>query len=92
MAPLDQVAVPAQDRVRAYQQQEVVQLVHGELVEQSGEHHAIGGGERGLAGPALQDEELVPQRQDLDVLVTVAHWQQAQEREGVRRSEVGQTQ
>src|SRR5262249_54072339 len=35
MAPLDQVAVPAQDRVRAYQQREVAQLVHGELVEQS---------------------------------------------------------
>jgi hypothetical protein len=68
MAPLDQVAVPAQDRVRAYQQ-EVAQLVLWELVEQCGGHHVIGGGERGLAGPALQNEELVPQRQDLDVLV-----------------------
>jgi hypothetical protein len=62
------------------------------LVEQPGEHHAIGGGERGLADSALQDEELVPQRQDLDVLVTVAHRQQAQKREGVRHSEVGQAQ
>jgi hypothetical protein len=61
-------------------------------VKQSGGHDAIGGGERGLAGLALQDEELVPQRQDLDVFVPVAHRQQAQEREGVGRSERGQAQ
>jgi hypothetical protein len=62
------------------------------VVEQSGEHGAVGGGERGLAGLALQDEELVPQGKDLDVLVPVAHRQQAQEREGVGHGEVGQTQ
>jgi hypothetical protein len=70
----------------------MAQFVPRELVEQSSEKHAIGSGERGLGDPALQDEELVPQRQDLDVLVMVAHRQQAQEREGIRRSEVGQAQ
>jgi hypothetical protein len=70
----------------------MAQLVQRELVEQSSEKHPIGGGERRLADPALQDEKLVPQRQDLDVLVTVAHRQQAQERENVRHSEAGQAQ
>jgi hypothetical protein len=41
---------------------------------------------------ALQDKELVPQRQYLDVLVAVAHRQQAHERQGVGRSEIGQAQ
>jgi hypothetical protein len=48
-----------------YQQQELAQLPHWEVVEQPGEHHAIGLGERGLADLALPDDELVPQRQDL---------------------------
>jgi hypothetical protein len=39
-----------------------------------------------------QDEQLVPQRQDLDVLFPISHGQQAQEREGVRHGEAGQTQ
>jgi hypothetical protein len=37
MAPLEQIAVPAQDRVRLYQQQELSQLVSREAVEQAGE-------------------------------------------------------
>ena len=49
-------------------------------------------GERGLPGLVLQDDELVPQRQDLDVLVLIAHGQQAHERERVRHGEVGQAQ
>jgi hypothetical protein len=61
-------------------------------VEQAGEHHAIRAGERGFADLALQDEELVAQGEDLDVLVTVAHGQQPQKREGVRHSEIGQAQ
>jgi hypothetical protein len=92
MAPLDQIAVPAQQRVRACQQQELAQLAHREVVEQSREHHAIGLGERGLADLALQDDELVPQRQDLDVLLLIAHGQEAHERERIRQGEVGQAQ
>jgi hypothetical protein len=61
-------------------------------VEQAGEHQAIRVGERGCADLALQDEELVAQGEDLDVLVTVAHGQEPQKREGVRHSEIGQAQ
>jgi hypothetical protein len=53
VAPLDPVAVPAQDRVRAYQEREVTQFVHRELAEQAGEDSAVGIGERGLADLAL---------------------------------------
>ena len=61
MASFVQVAVRAQDGVRACQQQELAQLAHREAVEQSGEHHAVGVSERGLAGLALQDWPLVPE-------------------------------
>jgi hypothetical protein len=57
-----------QDRVRADQQQELLQLLHREVVEQAGEDSAVGVGERGLAVLALQDEQLMPQGKDLDVL------------------------
>jgi hypothetical protein len=56
VAPLEQVAVPAQERVGAYQQQEVPQLVHRKVVEQAGEDGAVGVGEGGLADLALQDQ------------------------------------
>lgn len=51
----------------------------------------VGVVEGGFADLALQDHELVPQGEDLDVLAAVARRQQAQEREGVGRGEVGQT-
>jgi hypothetical protein len=73
VAPLEQVAVPAQERVGAYQQQKVPQLVNRDVMEQAGEDGAVGVGERGLADLALQDQQLVPQRQDFHVLVAVAH-------------------
>jgi hypothetical protein len=44
----------------------------------------------GLADPALQDEELMPQRKDLDVLAAVSPRQQSKQREGVGRGEAGQ--
>jgi hypothetical protein len=40
----------------------------------------------------LQYSDLVPQRQDLDVLVSVAHREQAEQGEGVRQAEVSQSQ
>ena len=92
VASLEQVAMPAQDRVRADQQHKAPQLVGGEVVEQAGEERAVGVSEGGLADPALQDEELVPERKDLDVFLTIAHRQQAQERQRVGRGEVGQAQ
>jgi hypothetical protein len=73
VAPLEQVAVPAQERVGAYEQQKVPQLVNRDVMEQAGEDGAVGVGERGLADLALQDQQLVPQRQDFHVFVPVAH-------------------
>jgi hypothetical protein len=92
MAPLDQFAVPVQDRVRPYQQQEFPRFLAREAMEQAGEHGPVGVGERGFADLALQDQQLVPQGKDLDVFVPVTHRQQAQEREGVGHGEVGQAQ
>ncbi|MGW4045170.1 hypothetical protein [Streptomyces sp. NPDC004721] len=62
------------------------------MVEQPGEGAGLGIGEGGLANLALQYKQLVPQDEDLVVFVAVAHRQQAQERQGVGRSEVGQAQ
>ncbi|WP_329182687.1 hypothetical protein [Streptomyces sp. NBC_01477] len=61
-------------------------------MEQADEDRAVGVGEGGLADLALQDQQLVSECKDLDVLVPIAHRQQAQEGEGVGRGEVGQTQ
>ena len=59
------------------QQQKVPQPVFGEVVEQAGEGSAISVGEGRLAHLTLQDQQLVPEHQDLDVLFSVAHRQEA---------------
>ncbi|WP_220447199.1 hypothetical protein [Nonomuraea deserti] len=52
------------------------QLTPRQEAEQSGEHEAVTGREGGLGHLALQDRQLVPQHQDLDLLVTIASRQQ----------------
>ncbi len=69
--------MPAQDRLGAYQEQKVSQSVFGEVVEQAGEDGAVCVGEGRLADLALQDQQLVPEYEDLDVLLFVAHRQEA---------------
>ncbi|MEV5538993.1 hypothetical protein AB0L13_19220 [Saccharopolyspora shandongensis] len=64
----------------------------GEMVEQAGEDCAVGVGEGGLADLALKNEQLVPQDKDLDVFVSVARRQQAQQCEGIGCGEVDQAQ
>jgi hypothetical protein len=71
---------------------ELSQLEPGESVEQSGEERPVGRGEAGFVNLTLQDDELVAQRQDLDVLVGVAHRQQPYEGEHARERQVGQSQ
>jgi hypothetical protein len=78
MPSLEKIAVPVQDRVRTYQQQEIPQFLPRQMVEQACEDHAVGVGERGLADLALQHQQLMPQRQDLEVFVPITHRQQAQ--------------
>ncbi len=53
------------------------QSVFGEVVEQTGEDGVVAVGEGRFAGLALEDEQLVPEYEDLDVLVSVAHRQEA---------------
>ncbi|MFE4257039.1 hypothetical protein ACFRU3_48105 [Streptomyces sp. NPDC056910] len=45
------------------------------VVEQAGEDGTVGVEEPGLADLALEDQQLVPQRQDLDVIVPLTHRQ-----------------
>ncbi|MEV6057668.1 hypothetical protein [Streptomyces sp. NPDC052107] len=60
MLSLEQVAMPPHDRVRAYQHQELAQLLPRQMVEQASEGSAVGVGELGLVDLALQYEQLVP--------------------------------
>ncbi|GAA0899275.1 hypothetical protein GCM10009574_083460 [Streptomyces asiaticus] len=77
MAPPEQLAMPAHDRLGADQQQKVPQSVFGQVVQKAGEDSTITVGEGRLADLALQDKQLVPKHEDLDVLVSVAHRQKA---------------
>ncbi|WP_242437856.1 hypothetical protein [Streptomyces hygroscopicus] len=76
MAPSGQFTVPSQDRVGPDQQQKVPQSVFGEVVEQAGEDGTVCVGEGRLADLALEDQQLVPEYQDLDILFSVAHRQE----------------
>ncbi|MFF1736215.1 hypothetical protein [Streptomyces sp. NPDC058247] len=68
------------------------QSVHRQVVEQAGEQEPVVRHERRVVDVALQDRELVPQHQDLDLLGALAHRQQAYERERFRNGKVGQAQ
>jgi hypothetical protein len=75
VAAAQQVAVPAQDGVGGDDQGEPSQRWSGDDVEQSGEKRSVRWSEPGFVDLALQDGELVAQRQDFDVFVGVAHRQ-----------------
>jgi hypothetical protein len=62
-------------------------------VQQCGQQRSIGGGELHLLGAelALQHRDLVPQRHDLDVLVSIIDRQQPQQRERIRNAQVCQS-
>ncbi|MBO3680480.1 hypothetical protein J5X86_36740 [Streptomyces sp. NEAU-YJ-81] len=77
MVSPEQFTMPAQDCVGADQQQKVPQSVFGEVVEQAGEDGAVSVGEGRLASPALQDQQLMTEYEDLDVFISVAHRQEA---------------
>jgi len=89
----DQVAVPAQDGVGAYQQSQAAQDVPRQPVQQRHQKESIARLEPGLPRSQLplQHRDLVAQGQNLDVFVVVAHGQQSEHREGVRDAEVCQS-
>jgi hypothetical protein len=90
----EKVAVPAQDGIRADQQAEPLQRRAGQRLEQSGQQRPIGRLEPDplVAELALQHAELVPQHEDLGVLVMITSGEKPQQREHVRHTEVGQAQ
>ncbi|WP_213007220.1 hypothetical protein [Paractinoplanes toevensis] len=68
--------MPAQYRVRAYQQPQVLQRLPGEPAEQRCQPHPIDRIEPDLllAELAVQHRKLVPQDENLGVLVAIAAW------------------
>ncbi|MFC4061880.1 hypothetical protein ACFOWE_26560 [Planomonospora corallina] len=94
MAPSHQIAVPAQDGVRADEEPHPAQDLAGQRRQQGGEEGTV---LRGESHPGVGTElpfengDLVAEGEDLDVLVPMAHRQQPQRGEGVRDGETGQT-
>lgn len=90
MAAWEQIAVPAQDRVRAYQKLQLAQHGARKLVQQCRQERPISRSEPHLLPTELpcQHRDLVPQGEDPDVLVSIARWQQAQHRKGVPHAQV----
>ena len=94
MSMRDQVTVPLENRVGPDQQPQTPQGRPRQRVKQSGQPHPI---HRLEPDPlpvelALQNRELMAQRQDLDVFVAVAARQQPQQRKRVRDAQVRQSQ
>jgi hypothetical protein len=89
----EQVALPAQHGVGAYQQPYPTQHVHRQPVHQRGQQRPVSRLESHppLAQLAVQHHDLVTQGKDLNVLVPVVHRQQTQHRERVGHAEVGQS-
>jgi hypothetical protein len=73
----DHVAVPAQHRLGADQQPDTTQHVTRQPVQQWGEQRPVSLGELGPRAVQLpfEDPDLMPQREDLSVFVTIAHGQ-----------------
>ncbi|MGH3288285.1 MAG: hypothetical protein ACRDPD_26985 [Streptosporangiaceae bacterium] len=72
--------MPAQYGIGAHQQPEPAEHVPGEPTQQGGQERPVARREPrpGHAQLPLQDRDLVPQHQDLHVLVPLAHRQQPQ--------------
>ncbi|KMS75166.1 hypothetical protein ACM01_10990 [Streptomyces viridochromogenes] len=85
--------MPAQHSVRAHQQPCPAQHTAREPVQQRGQEHPVTRGEPHPipAEPAFQHRDLMTQREDLRVLVLVAHRQQPQQGEHVRHTQTGKS-
>ena len=89
-----EIAVPVEHRVRTDQQPHTAQRLGHQTVQQRRQKRPVG---RGESRPCptqltLQDRDLVPQRQDLDIFVPVAHRKETQDREPVRHRQVHESQ
>jgi hypothetical protein len=72
--------------VRTDQQLQLAEFVHRQVMKQSGKQEPIGRRERRLGQLPLQDRQLVPQHQDLDLLLTITHRQQPYHADIIRES------
>jgi hypothetical protein len=74
----DQVAVPAQYGLRTDQQPNAAQHVARQPVQQRGRKRPISRGEPDPLAMQVpfEDGDLMPEREDFRVLVTVIHWQE----------------
>ncbi|GII23212.1 hypothetical protein [Planosporangium mesophilum] len=92
MTLIHQVTVPVQDGVRSHQQPQPAQHLAGQRREHGGEEAPVLGCELHpvSAELPLQDGDLMPQSQNLCVLVPVSRRQQPQQR--IRDSQIGQPQ
>lgn len=77
MSARDQVAVPAQNRVRAHEQPQSPQRLPWQAVQLRGQQCPVRRGEVHslLAKLTFQDRDLMPQDKDLHILVPVANRQ-----------------
>jgi hypothetical protein len=73
------------NRIRRHERQPVQQRRQKRPIRRS-EPHPLPG------QLALQHDDLMPQHQDLSVLVAIGHREQAEGREGARHGQVGQSQ
>ncbi|MEU0568585.1 hypothetical protein ABZ297_24845 [Nonomuraea sp. NPDC005983] len=93
MTPFHQVAVPAQDGVRADEELQSAQVLSGQRGQEPGEKGPVLGYEAhsGVGAElAFKDGDLVAQGEHLHVLIPIAHGQQPQRGEHARDGEVGQ--
>lgn len=93
MAACDQVAVPARDRVRAYQQPQSAQHVPRQPVQQGSQERAIAHCETDVFAAELASEhhDLAAQREDFRIPLPIAHAEQTQQRVRVRHGQIGQS-
>ncbi|MDO0910939.1 hypothetical protein QQM39_08745 [Streptomyces sp. DT2A-34] len=94
MSAGDDVAVPAQYRVRPPQQPHPAQRFPWQAMEEGRRKRPVARVEPELLPVQLpfQNADLVAQGQDLDIFLPVAHRQQSQHRERVRHTQVRQSQ
>ncbi|MEU6728458.1 hypothetical protein ABZ917_32525 [Nonomuraea wenchangensis] len=92
MTPFHQVAVPAQDGVRADEELQSAQDLAGQRGQKRGEKGPVLGrkSHSGVGAElAFKNGDLVAQGEYLHVLIPIAHGQQPQRGERVRDGEVG---
>jgi hypothetical protein len=90
----DQVTMPSQHRIGAYQKPHPAKGLRPQSAQQRRQQSPVRRPEAHLlpAQPALQHRDLAAQDQDLGVPVPIAHGKKTQHRERVRHRQAGQSQ